>query len=439
MIRFEIQDIIYQDRDSIIYRATDTTNQETVAIRRFFPFGQEHGGLEPDERKAFFQACKRLSSIDHPALRKIIFGDADPVDGMPYLVTEWIEGDPLPRILGNETMEPASIIELVRQALEVSIILSERLSKEAVWIDTDPHSIIVGNDTSGRGFTLGICPFKWLGTQSQTTDLSSLVHLVEELTGWQSKVVSDHAGLGLGGWIRTLRQSPDTELKVALETLLNSITMEMTPAAVETLANSSPLPVLASANPPTFTKKNLSIAAACVILLVSISFLIHFLSTPGSAIVETPPPAPKKLSRKELVQVRALEMRAKLETAAADESAQIALAKATLKKQNGAYHPSDSAFIKQIATGTSVELRGTLRKTALSSTGKSLYLCFSDPIDKEQIRAVARKSDFEGKFEHETFKKFIGKEILIKGNYTTEGPKKHTLVKINNLKQITTP
>ncbi len=280
MTRFEIQDIASQNQDGVTFRALDKSTDQIVSLRRFFPFGQDEEGGEGFNQKdgeAFSSACQNLSQVEHPALRKTIFGDTDPVDGMPFLVTEWIEGESLADVLGNDTMDPAMTIGLVRLALDVCMTLSVTLENEAVWIDTKLESIIVSNPSENPTFSFRICPFKWLGTQSHTRDLTGIVSLVEALMGWNSKPVNDFAGLGLGGWLKLLRQNPQMGLNDALLSLPDSVT-KLT--AETKTANTTNQPdqqpyILKSTNQSLFTKKRISIMALSACFTGALIFFLY--------------------------------------------------------------------------------------------------------------------------------------------------------------------
>ena len=160
MERFEIEDIVAQDPRGVVFRARIRSSDTPVAIRRFSPFGEDGGGLDHEEAAAFRIAASRLAKLDHPALRRVIEGSVDPIDGLPYLVSEWIEGESLADVLDGEKLDPALVIDVMRLALEVSLVLSEVLGEEALWVETDPATVLVGDAESGRGFTFWISPFK---------------------------------------------------------------------------------------------------------------------------------------------------------------------------------------------------------------------------------------------------------------------------------------
>lgn len=279
MTRFEIQDIASQNYDGVTFRALDHSTNQIVSLRRFFPFGQdEEGGegLDPQEGKAFASACQKLARVEHPALRKTIFGDTDPVDGMPFLVTEWIDGEPLAEVLGNNAMDPGLIIGLVREALDVCITLSKALGNEAVWIDTKLEAIIVSNPEENPTFSFRICPFKWLGTQSHEKDLTGMISLVETLMGWKSKLVSDQAGLGLGGWLKYLRQNPQMGLQDALGSLPDPSSENSAEPIFGSSNKAAAQPfILASANQSLFTKKSIGIMALSACLTGALVFFLY--------------------------------------------------------------------------------------------------------------------------------------------------------------------
>jgi len=278
MIRFDIQDIVCQDYFGVMFHAIDRSTGKDVELRRIFPSGLDDDGgtgLSPREGDAFSNACRQLSKVDHPALRKTILGDIDPVDGMPYLVSEWIDGQSLSSILGNNLMEPEVVIELVRQALEVCAVLSNTLGSEAIWIDTSLDSIIITNLTENPAYKFRTCPLKWFESNAHLRDLTSIIAMVEELIGWKSKLVSDHAGLGLGGWLKCLRRNPGMALSDAIQSLPGGGVQPTSDFIAPPLMTQPPRPVvLASVNPPMFTAKTLTLVAIAASIAFGAIFLL---------------------------------------------------------------------------------------------------------------------------------------------------------------------
>ena len=212
--RFKIEDLLTQNASGVIFRALDTETNRLVAVRRFFPFGVDGGGLSPEEQADYNIAVGRLSGIAHPALRAIICGGCDPVDGMPFIATEWVEGDSLQTSVELGLLSHADAVHLLRQALEVCEQISMVLGEEDVWIETDLNAIIVGDEASGRGATFWISPMKWLGGKDGLRGLKAIASLAENIMGWRGKVISDHDGGGLGGWVNRLREA-DTKLTLS--------------------------------------------------------------------------------------------------------------------------------------------------------------------------------------------------------------------------------
>ena len=204
----------------MIFRAVDQQTGEPVTLRRVFPYGLEGGGLQGEERTAYDIAIQRLQGATHPALRTVIDGGCDPIDGVPFVVTEWIEGQSLASRLTKGPLASKQAIEIVMLALDISMVLSQLFAEQAIWIETDMNSIVESTGQPGREITFWISPLKWLGTDEDRRSLKPIVQLTEDLMGWKNKLVNDQAGNGLAGWVKWLKQhARKTTIKEARETL----------------------------------------------------------------------------------------------------------------------------------------------------------------------------------------------------------------------------
>ncbi|MGJ8633431.1 MAG: hypothetical protein ACSHX7_05880 [Luteolibacter sp.] len=468
MQRFEIEDLVSQDSHGVIFRAFDTETEQSVALRRFFPFGKEGGGLDKDEAAAFETASKRLAELHDPSLRSVIFGSVDPIDGIPFLVTQWIDGDSLQNLLADNKLESALVIDVVRVALESSILISKSLGQEAVWVETEVSSIVVGSNDSGRGFTFWISPLKWLGARDQSQGVLGIVELVEELTGWKNKVVADSSGFGLGGWVKRLKANPDTPLSEALETLNATTAQATAPAQAESapLQPNTTKPV-APVKPPTQIKPQKSRLPLLLVLLVALLSTAIFLvvkqqtrvrgqeapdvvateatsekneaQTPAA---EQPPETPAAETTAEESEhepetkspVAAMEPESETEPATTTEEPEPPAAqpgKITVR-------PSMGKSVENVSSGTPIVLEGKLESVRFSNSKeqKTLYLNFIDFKKKGAINGLAHKRDFDSAYQLQAFKKFQGKEIILDGEYFLEPFTGRSYVKIRSLDDI---
>lgn len=206
IMRFEILDIISQDATGVVFQATDQDSQRLVALMRFFPFGVEGGGLTEEEQEGYTAAVAGLIGVNHPSLRQVVAGGCDPVDGMPFLATEWVEGLPLSKRIAEGPLRGSDALRLMTDLVDVSLYLSARFGSEVVWVATDLERIVMIYDGELPRFTFSISPAKWLMAEEKR-GIEPLIGLTEAVMGWQGQVVGDQAGEGLGAWLKWLRRS----------------------------------------------------------------------------------------------------------------------------------------------------------------------------------------------------------------------------------------
>jgi hypothetical protein len=201
--------MVAQSASAVVFRALDTRTGCPVAIRRFFTAG-EATGLPVAERERFLDAIERVATVDHPALRAVIAGGIDPVDGIPFVVTEWKEGRTLAERIKDGRLKPVKATEILNAALEISLLLSEALQRNAVWVDTRLSSIWVGGPESGYQLSFAIRPGVGLARGHPPDDLRPMVQLAEDLLGWRGRAVEPRAAGGLGRWFNWLRSAAET-------------------------------------------------------------------------------------------------------------------------------------------------------------------------------------------------------------------------------------
>lgn len=383
----------------MVFRAIEKESGDPVAIRRFFPFGPDGGGLKEKERTAYEIALRRFGRATHPGLRTVLTGGCDPVDSVPFVVTEWIDGEPLSKKLAAGPLQSREAIDIIMRALEVSDVLSQLVTEEAVWVETDPASIIDSAGANGRGVTFWISPLKWLGNDDERRSLKPIVQLTEDLMGWRNKLVNEQAGYGLAGWLKWLKQhAKSTTLAEARETLA-AATGGQPPPPTSRLVRQSTRPVIARSNTVPIRQKKSSAPPVIPIIAILIAlgmgvwimmkgeipFLSKLLPTKSDAVAVldegSPPPA---------------------NPATANAPPQ------------GPFLPGDSGVLTQLV-GNMVIVEGVLEQVRYSKTGKTLYLEFESSPPWTYACGYIRKADAPPDMTPEQLAPLIGKRIRIQG------------------------
>lgn len=456
--RFQIEEIISQDASGVVFRAVDSETGEHVALRRFFPFGAEGGGLHEDEQDAYHVALGRLAGIQHPAMRSVIAGGCDPVDGMPFIATEWLGGDTLPSLLKQGPLTAESAIALVSQALEVCELLSHVLAEDAVWIDTDPESVVICAENEQRPFTFWISPFKWLGGEApESKGLESIIELTEEVMGWKGRIISEQAGGGLGGWIKWLRaNATNTTLQQARQKLASAVGQEP-PPPTEVLVQHATRPLVSAGKPPSRKKPVVIAALLCLAIAATITWWwIRPSSNAQSAATASSKDASAPMSEAERASRRAEQMRQELAQKSDAKPAKPAKKdtpeKTTLKKDSSSKTEpparKDSAIpwtererlVK--SNGSGVTVTGTLHKFVRTSADNQHFINLEFSVNPGDLdaRGCIQATGLP-KEETEAFlTALVGKVIVIRGtvwNNNQPGKGVTPLIIVTKLSDIT--
>lgn len=455
--RFQIEDIVAQSETGVVFRAIDAETGSTVALRRFFPFGAGGGGLNAEEQDAYRIAIGRLATVRHPALRAIVAGDCDKVDGMPFIVTEWVDGRQLSDTLAEAPLPAEHVAKLASHALEVSELLSHTLGEEAVWVETHPGSIVVSREGSGRDFTFWISPIRWLGNRHLEPPLAPLVTLTEAALHWQNRVVSDQAGRGMGGWLKWLRNTGHASLREAREHLAAMVHPPQTPAAQapeETPAPTAPAPATATKSaPPTAYRPPVRLkqksshgiwwgigALACV--TAAAAWMVVQRAKPADTASETaastatapapaaaapaapdvakpsapPPPQESKPpasssedERRRRIEAFNLANASQLQ----QETNLLAERRSAVDARGGVYFPTDEELLNT-QVGSSVSLEGIVDRLEYSKTGKTLYLIFRENTGRTAPRGAVLLSKAPEVTES-YLQPLIGRKLRIQG------------------------
>lgn len=416
----------------MVFHALDRQTGQPVAVRRFFPFGPDGGGLQDEERMAYEIAAGRLSGLRHPAMRSVVGGGCDPVDGMPFLVTEWVDGRSVGEILDGGPMAPAMAVELLTRVLEVCELLSLVLAEESVWVETQPGSII---DADGRGFTFWISPLRWLGGDDSRRGMDPVVTLAEQVLGWTGRIVSDQAGNGLGGWLRWLKaNSTQCSVREAREELAAAVG-RAAPKPVTELVQTATRPVqtLPTVKPVSSRAPLIWMGVAVVVVLgAGVMFMKSRMPGKGATVEEiaasvlppegmpvreireTKPASNPERSALSDVERRAIELQRQI-AASGEAAAQArAEAEAAVAARDGVYFPEDRELLLE-KNGQEVRVEGLLKSVRFSESGLNLYLEFSDTAPFDGTCGFLPGSEATGALEETELQRLVGKRIRLLG------------------------
>ncbi|MEI7954955.1 MAG: hypothetical protein WCJ66_07285 [Verrucomicrobiota bacterium] len=422
--RFEIQDIVAQDSSGVTFLALDVQTGLAAAVRRFFPYGANGGGLFDEERSDYTAVAQRLIGLEHPGLRMVLSGGCDPVDGMPFFASEWIEGESLAEILERGTFTTAGAIEVLARVLEISEGLSEVLGAEAVWVETNSEWIIDDAGASSRGLTFSLAPMKWLGHQSADRSLLPLAHLAEDLLGWRRKRVPYQAGQGLGAWLKWLRANADIltlrQVRERLAAVAEEVALEAQPGAAYSGATVERRQTPTFPVRPVRLKKSsskepwLMIAGLAVLVAAAAWWLFQYQVSHKAATAAAAealatgtaadPPVPAANTRLAQNVVPA--------AAVADTGQQQPPAANPLP--DGVFGSGESVRIMQ-QEGKKVTVEGVLKNIRVTDSGKTLYLEFVETSSALEVRGRFVTKNAPDDMSEEAIKPLLGKRVRITG------------------------
>ena len=440
---YHIEEIVHQDACSVVYRAVDVASGQFVALTRFFPFGPDGGGLEPDEQSAYQTALSRLAAIAHPSLRPILGGGCDPVDGIPYIVTLWMDGLTLTDAVANGEPDPQFAMEWLMQALEVSELLSHVLTRQAIWVETNPTAVLIFSEGEGYRASYRISPLKWL-SENQEASLQPIVELTESIMGWQGQTVNDHAGRGLGGWLRWLRATPpDTSLQEIRETLAASVGIEPPPPTSKLVKHAivaghqnkhrrAPIKL----NSQSASSRGPAISVALLLLsTIGLGMWLYFRQAPVAA----PNPLPRIVTITQSGQAPADDSIPEDELPEETPEILSETEETSPSAAEGSYAPPSDSPVYSVNDapalmekhGQIVSLEATL--TSIEETsGKGLILYFAPKKLNKTPRCYISPRNATGKLSLPSLKAMLGKKIQIHGKVSANQKKGRPDIQIFN-------
>ncbi len=192
---YRIDALLTHDRGTSVFRATDLTSNETVAIEIPDP--------EIEADPVLFERFQREEEtgkvLDHPGLIKVIEKHAGKRgQSPPYMVKEWFDGVSLRELLAKGKFTPERAISVTASICDVVGFVH---SRGIVLLDIEPEHVLMGANDQLKLNHLGVT--SKFGTRRLTfTKLSQIVGTSqyispEELKGLSVDARSDIYSIGL--------------------------------------------------------------------------------------------------------------------------------------------------------------------------------------------------------------------------------------------------
>ena len=418
----EIEEMVAQDAQGVVYLARMLSSDTPVALHRFFPFGKDSRGFDEREEVEFGDMVSRLAQLEHPALCRVLAGAVDPIDRTPFLVSEWGVGASLRELLNGEKLDPATVGEIMRHALEVSLVVSEVLGQEGLWITPDQDSIFVGGSESELAFGFRLSPLRLLAPESERCDFLEFLNLGEELAGWKDTLVSARAGNGLGGWFQWLKETPQASVRQALESLTTTVGQEPLPPeahAPQSMAAPAPTTALAPTSATTVVIKQKSSKAPFFIVgvlsLLVITLLLGFFLKGAKGPASEEPLVQQNLPTAS----DATEQPAAAKTtpvATATETADLApQAAVEARPVILRLTPNQYPLMRRQKIGIPIELTGRLKEATFNRDKTVITLKFEKGKGTARVFGVISEQDYQGEFSIGAMRPYFGKVIRLRG------------------------
>ncbi len=194
--RYQIDAEIGRGAMGVVYRARDPKIDRTVAIKTISLAGQEVAD-ERAYRERFVQEARAAGRLSHPGIVTIFDAGEETDTHEPYLVMEYIAGEPLSKIMSGEDRKlplPAAL----QFAQEIAEALDYAHSQGVIHRDIKPANILVTQEGHAKIADFGVARLNQeLITQTGQLFGSPAYMAPEQLSGKPADARSDLFSLGV--------------------------------------------------------------------------------------------------------------------------------------------------------------------------------------------------------------------------------------------------
>ncbi len=165
--KYDVIEVLGRGGMGVVYRAIDKHLGREVAIKTLTQ------GVSGDSEMLtrFYEEGRKTGRLKHPHIVTVY--DLGEDNGIPYIVMERVEGDPLDKVIRSET--PLSMIDRLRITEEVCSALGYAHANNVIHRDVKPANIFVQPDGKAKLLDFGIAR---LEKRSQELSLTRAGHII---------------------------------------------------------------------------------------------------------------------------------------------------------------------------------------------------------------------------------------------------------------------
>ncbi len=147
ILHYRIVDKIGEGGMGVVYRAEDTHLDRSVAIKVLLP-GK---GANQEQRLRFVREAKAASALNHPNI--VTIHDTATVDGVDFIVMEYVAGRRLDEVLGAG---PIALQDVIGYASQIAGALAAAHATGIIHRDLKPPNVMVGDNGLVKVLDFGV-------------------------------------------------------------------------------------------------------------------------------------------------------------------------------------------------------------------------------------------------------------------------------------------